>query len=151
MDQKDRIAGLFWLAVSAMVIFKAIELDVGSFSNPGSGFVLSGAGMLFALLSIALIIKSFLGRGQGKSTSGSAKSGSMLNVLITFSALIFYVVFFRRAGFVLCAFGLMIVLYIMGKYRPLWAITGALLTVAFSYALFHFALHVPFPRGPFAW
>ncbi len=150
MNRRDQAAGLFWLLISIFIVYKAFELGVGSFSTPGPGFVLCGAGLLLGILSIVLVIMSMAGKSK-KSIIIERSHGSLGKVLITITGLVLYALFLRSAGFLLVTFGFMLLLYLMGKFKPWVAFLAALLSVALSYTLFHVVLQVPFPRGPFTW
>jgi hypothetical protein len=151
MSRRDLIAGFFWFFISVFIIFKAFEMDVGSFSAPGPGFVLCGASLLLLILSIVLAIKGMLVKQNQTPDTVRRPLASRMMAPITIAALVLYALLLRSAGFVLATFGFMTLLYLMGKYKPWTAILSALLTVVLSYALFHFVLQVPFPRGPFTW
>ena len=151
MNRKNLAAGIFWLAIAGWVILESVELGLGTFPAPGPGFVLCGAGLLLGILSLVLTVQSLCRPLEGKRIVQARSAGLWMKVIVTIAALSLYASFLTRAGFILATLGLMIVLYLVGRYKPWMAIVNALVTVALSYALFHFALHVQFPRGPFTW
>ncbi len=151
MNRHDIVSGLFWLGISIFVAIMAVELGVGVFSNPGPGFVLFWSSLIFGTLSIALVIKGFLGKGRQRNLSDSWKGLKWSNVLITIVALFLYATFLTEIGFLLMTFGFMALLYALGKPKLWVAIAGSFVTIMLAYVIFHFALQIQFPRGILGW
>ncbi len=151
MNRHDIVSGLFWLGISIFVAIMAVELGVGVFSNPGPGFVLFWSSLIFGILSIALVIRGFLGKGQQRVLSDSWKGLKWSNALITIVALFLYATFLTEIGFLLMTFGFMALLYSLGKPKLWVAITGSFVTIMLAYIIFHFALQIQFPRGILGW
>ncbi|RPJ19571.1 MAG: tripartite tricarboxylate transporter TctB family protein [Desulfobacteraceae bacterium] len=150
MNRHDFVSGLFWLSIALFVLTKAFELGVGAFSNPAAGFVLFWSSILLAILSVVVITKSVI-KDQKKQLVELWTGLRWGNVLIAVILLILYGLVLPRLGFVLTVFGFLVVLFILGGTRFWIAVVSAILTVAASYFLFHTALQVQFPRGPFGW
>jgi hypothetical protein len=151
VNRRDAVSGLFWLGISIFVGVKAVDLGIGRFSAPGAGFVLFWSSMLFGVLSIVLVIRSLSGKKEGALLSTpfvGVKWGKALAVMV---AIFLYTSFLERVGFLLMTFGLVAVLFALGKVNTWVSIAGAIVTVMLAYALFHFGLQVQFPRGIVAW
>lgn len=151
MNRHDLLSGLFWLGISIFVLFMAIELGIGVFSNPGAGFVLFWSSLIFGILSIVLVIKSILGKGGQRMLSDSFKGLKWSNALVAIIALFLYASFLTSIGFLLMTFGFMVLLYSLGKAKPWVTVTGAFVTIMLAYIIFHFALQIQFPRGILGW
>ena len=151
MNRHDLLSGLFWLAISIFVVFMALELGVGAFSNPGAGFVLFWSSLIFGMLSIVLIIKALTGKGGRRILSDSWKGLKWANVVITIIALFLYASLLTSVGFLIMTFCLMVLLYGLGKTKPLVTLAGAFVTIMLAYMIFHFALQIQFPRGVLGW
>ena len=150
MNRHDVISGLFWLGISIFVAIMAVELGIGVFSNPGPGFVLFWSGLIFGILSIALVIKGLLGKGHRRLLD-SWRGLKWNNPLITIVALALYATFLTEIGFLLMTFGFMALLYALGKPKLWIAIAGSFVTIMLAYIIFHFALQIQFPRGILGW
>ncbi|MBP1730616.1 MAG: hypothetical protein H6Q55_1045 [Deltaproteobacteria bacterium] len=150
MNRHDFVSGLFWLAIAIFVFAKALELGVGAFSNPAAGFVLFWSSIFLGVLSIIVIAKSVV-KGQGKHLVELWTGIQWGNVLIAVIILILYSLVLPRLGFVFTVFGFLLALFMLGGIRLWVAATSAIITVAASYLLFHTALQVQLPRGPFGW
>ncbi len=151
MHRRDAASGLFWLGISIFVGVKAIDLGIGRFSTPGPGFVLFWASLLFGVLSIVLLIRSFTGKSGGTLLSDpfrGLKWGRALTVVV---AIFVYTFFLNRVGFLLMTFGLVAILFALGRVNRWVSISGAIVTVILAYVVFHFGLQVQFPRGVLAW
>jgi hypothetical protein len=151
MNRHDLTSGLFWLGISLFVIYMALELGIGAFSNPGPGFVLFWSSLIFGILSIVLVIKAILGKGGARLFSDSWKGLKWSNVLIAVIALFLYASFLTKIGFLLMTFGVMVLLYSLGKPKLWVTVVGAFVTIMLAYTIFHFALQIQFPRGILGW
>ena len=143
MNRPDTISGLFWLGISLFVGIKAIELGIGRFSAPGPGFVLFCSSLLFGVLSVVLVIRSFTGK-KGETLLADPfrglKWGKALTVMM---ALFVYASLLDRVGFLLMTFGLVAFLFALGGVNRWVSIAGALVTVILAYVGFPF-----WPAGP---
>ena len=151
MNRPDTASGLVWLGIAIFVGIKAVELGIGPFSAPGPGLVLFCASLLFGILAIALVVRSFLGHKEGTLLSApfrGLKWGKALTVMI---AIFLYTAFLETVGFLLMTFGLVAVLFALGGVNRWVSITGSIATVIVVYVLFHFGLQAQFPRGILAW
>jgi hypothetical protein len=151
MNRHDFLSGLFWLGISVFVITKALELGVGAFVDPKPGFLLFWSSLIFGILSIALIVKSITGKSGPTQLADSWRGLAWWNPVITILLLGLYASFLKSIGFLLAMFGLMGLLYALGRVKLHVSIAGAILTVFLAYVIFHFGLQVRFPRGMLGW
>ena len=151
MNKRDLISGLFWLAIAIFVVVKAIELGVGTLSTPGAGFLLFCSSILFGLLSIVLMIKAVTASGKKEDIMELWQGLAWGNVVIAVIALILYSFLLVKVGFIIATTAFMVVLYAVGRMKAWVVVVSALVTVALTYAIFHYALQIEFPRGPFRW
>jgi hypothetical protein len=151
MNKRDLISGLFWLVIAIFVFTKALELGVGALSTPGAGFLLFCSSILFGLLSIVLVIKALVYRGGQGGVVELWQGLTWGNVVITVVALVLYCLVMVKVGFVIATTAFMVVLYGVGRMKVWVVIVSALVTVALTYVIFHYALQIEFPRGPFRW
>jgi hypothetical protein len=151
VNRPDTASGLFWLSISIFVGIKAIELGIGRFSAPGPGFVLFCSSLLFGVLSIALVVRSFTGKRGEMLLADPFKGLKWRRALTVMMALFVYASLLDRVGFLLMTFGLVAFLFALGGVNKWVSIAGALVTVILAYVGFHFGLQVQFPRGILAW
>lgn len=151
MNRHDLVSGLFWLGISIFVSFRGAHLGIGSFSNPGPGFVLFWSSLILGILSIVLVIKGILGKGGQRMLADSWRGLKWSHVLVTLIALSLYASFLIQIGFLIMTFGFMILLYALGETKLWVTVTGAFVTIMLAYIIFHFALRIQFPRGILGW
>lgn len=151
MNRHDFVSGLFGLGASVFFVTKALELGVGAFVDPQPGFLLFWSTLILGLLSIVLVAKSAMGRYGRTRFADSWRDLTWWNPAITVGLLCLYALVLRRVGFLLAMCGLMALLYALGRVRLHVSIAGAIATVSLAYAIFHFGLQVPFPKGILAW
>ena len=151
MNKRDLISGLFWLGIAIFVFTQAIELGVGTLSTPGAGFLLFCSSILFGLLSIVLIIKAVIRSDGQKGLTELWQGLAWSNVVIAVIALVLYCLVLVKVGFIIATTAIMVVLYGVGRMKIWVVVASALVTVALTYVIFHYALQIEFPRGPFRW
>jgi putative tricarboxylic transport membrane protein len=151
MDRKHVISGLFWLAVSLLVAVMAIDLGIGTFSKPGSGFIFFWSSVGLGVLSVILIIKSILRKGEATPLMDLWKGLTWGNAVLAIGILFLYALILEKLGFVLSTFMLMIVLFGIGRSSYRVVIFSALITTILSFIIFRHFLEVHFPRGIIGW
>jgi len=140
-------SGFFCLAIAAFVAVQSVHLDVGAFSSPGPGFFLFLSSGALGLLSIILITHKIIKRDERKRIGDLWKSLSWSNVIFTVIALFVYALILPITGFILAAFGLLIILIYLGGTRVRKRVVYALIAVIAAYIVFHFLLQIQFPKG----
>lgn len=100
--------GMFWLALSAFVLWSGHDLGLGRANDPGSGFLMFGLGMLMLGLSGIVIVNSL--REPGAPLSSLWAGTRWPRVLAVVLLLLGYGFLFERLGFVVCSITLLLVL-----------------------------------------
>jgi putative tricarboxylic transport membrane protein len=147
MDMRDMISGIVCLLISVFVLTTSLSLGVGALHDPGPGFMLFWAGILLAACSSILFGIALFGKAGPERRSDTSNGGDRRNVIIAVAALIAYCLALPKLGYRIATFGLMLVLFSLGRMKPWVVILGALLTVLASYYLFDHLLRTPLPRG----
>ena len=151
MNRKHVISGVFWLAVSIFVAVMAIDLGLGTFSRPGSGFIFFWSSVGLGSLSVIQIIKSVLRKGGETSLMESWKSLKWGNVVLSIVVLFLYAFILMKLGFALSTFVLMVVLFGIGRSSYRVVIVSALITTILSLVIFRYFLEVHLPKGIIGW
>jgi len=151
VNRHDLASGLFWLGISIFVSFQAVQLGVGEFSTPGPGFVLFWTSLVSGALSIVLVIKAIVEKGDQRKLADSWRGLRWSHVLVITVALFLYASFLTQVGFLLLTFGFMMLLYALGKTKPWITVSAAFVTIILAYVIFHSALQIQFPRGILGW
>jgi Tripartite tricarboxylate transporter TctB family len=145
-SKREILGGVVWLALGLFGLFSSLRLGIGNVRDPGSGFVLFSASLLFIGCLVLMLFLSHFNRQESPPIE-SWRSLCRRKVLVVVGASILYLLLFEKLGYLLATFALMVVLFGLGRLR-LWVLlscTGA--TVAGSYWIFHTLLKVPLPKG----
>ena len=147
MTRHDKISSLFWFSFGGFIIIYSIyHLDIGILKEPGPGFFLLASGIAVCLTSIMIFIKAVL----SKEREGMKIFGGIVwfKPVLVLAILSFYIYFFRRLGFILDTFLLMILLFKCVEPQS-WtiAILYSFLTVLVTWLIFGYWFEVQFPAG----
>ena len=143
----DRAASLFWLVFGIIVSAASYRLGLGSVSEPGTGFLPFGAGILLGILSLSSFVQEY--RKQAPLKERLFKISLWLKVLPVFAALLVYARLLPYGGYIICTFFLMFFLFTMVERQRVWKIAlYSLLTTGLTYYVFSKALNLQFPVGP---
>lgn len=142
---------IFYVALTAFCVVYSIlsmlQLEVGTFANPGPGFVPEFLGVISVVLSAALLISSFRRPLEEKKEESSEK-GSLVRLGLYVLACFVFLPLFDFLGSLLSVWILVFLLSkisgLKGWWRP--AALGFVTSSAF-YWLFAAALQVPLPQG----
>ena len=133
-------SGFFFFGLSLLVIWESLRVELGTFMEPGSGFLTLGTGLALGTLSVVLICRGWKVREARKPLS--------LRVLLALASLFIYSLVLNLLGFVLATFFLVGSLFYLGQPRQWWWLIGvSALVSALAYLIFGVFLHVYFPRG----
>jgi hypothetical protein len=133
-------SGLFFFGLSLLVLWESLRVELGTFVEPGSGFLTFGTGLALCALSIVLIFRGWKVREPDKPISR--------RVVLALVSLFAYSLVLSSLGFVVATFFLVGILFYLGEPRKWWLLIGMSALVSFlAYLVFGVLLHVYFPRG----
>ena len=147
------LEGAVWIAVGMTLCILALKFNLGSFHEPGPGFVVFLSGLLISTTGLIMIIsKAFLKRKS--QTSPEAFSTFQVvqsqRLMYTVGLLFGYTLFLNTLGYVLATFLLMWSMVFDWKKKN-WtsSVLFSLITVIISYLMFEIWLRCQLPRGIF--
>lgn len=149
MDKWDFAGCAVWLILSIFVLVASLRLGVGALRSPGPGFIPFWTSIGLAFFTCIRLGFNLTEKTQTVHRENTAKDSNSLNNLIVIAALTIYCLAFEKVGYLLATFGLMIVLFRLGKIKPWTIIIGSLVASLSSYGLFAYFLGTPLPRGIF--
>jgi putative tricarboxylic transport membrane protein len=142
----DFWSGLVLTVLSIGVIREAFELEVGTPTSPGSGFMILGAGAALGLLAVfQLWTASRSAQRGGEAPPASLRWGRIVAVVL---GGVVYVLLLEPVGYLLCTFLLLAFLFQVlepGHWVP--RTLGAAATSLLSYVVFAKLLQVSLPQG----
>jgi putative tricarboxylic transport membrane protein len=142
----DLWSGLFLMAVAGFVIREALELEVGTPTNPGSGFMIFGAAVALGLLALRQFVTSCAVRARA--TDSVAERIRWGRIVAVISAMVLYILALQSLGYLLCTFLLLSFLF-QTLERGHWVArtVGAASTSFVTYVIFAKMLQLNLPRG----
>lgn len=110
MERYDRISSLIWLALAILICIESLRMPLGSFYDPGPGFLPLGSGVSLGLLSLGNYFYSRRKKIQEAREALYPKErlknlGSVLAVLFGFAISLEFL------GFLITTFLLLLVLF----------------------------------------
>ena len=144
---EDFYQALLWLCIGVGVLFFSSSYSMGSLSEPGPGALPFGLGLVFVLLSLILLFRSW--RSKPSEDEKRLSFGSRWHkifMIILFLALVTF--FLESLGYLLSIF-LMITLSMLIMEPKRWVsalLLGSISSIS-SYVLFDVWLKVQLPKG----
>jgi hypothetical protein len=150
MDKWNLVDCAVWLVLSGVALTASLRLGIGAFRSPGPGFIPFWAGIGLAFFACILLGLNLAAKTKAMPRDNGARAANRRNrLIVVIAALTLYCLTLAKLGYLLATFGLMIVLFRLGKMRPWAMVIGALIASLSSYGLFAFLLGTPLPRGFF--
>ena len=144
----NRISGLFFLAVAVFFSIYARSVEIGTWNEPGPGFLPFWGGMVLAGMSLAMLLRTFRGKLPAITGSFFPRQDSWKRVTATFLALIAYNLLLHHLGFTLVTF-LFLGFLVRFIFPQSWArtVTVAVLGALGARILFVNFLETQLPKG----
>jgi putative tricarboxylic transport membrane protein len=148
MRRAEQITCLFWLVLAAAVCAGSLRLNVGTPSEPGSGFLPFGTGLLLGVLALVHLAQiNFRKVEKGEPLLGEVR---WIRGACVAGSLLLYALLLPLFGYLLATFLFMAVLFSIYERQKWWKVGGAsLLVIIVTYLVFHHWLKVQFPAGVF--
>jgi hypothetical protein len=140
------LANVFWFVLASLTAFESWSLGVGSFHNPGAGFMPFYAALLFGSLALVSLIHD-LKTLSGPATEiwGGVRWSRWIAMMVS---LFIYVAILEWLGFMPATFLLMLVLFrLIEPYRWTTVLFFSLVTIGTAYLFFVVLLESRLPRG----
>jgi putative tricarboxylic transport membrane protein len=142
----DLWSSLFLMVLAGLVIREALELEVGTPTNPGSGFMVCGAAAALGLLALHQCVRSLAARAPATESAVARIRWSRIVAVV--SAILLYILALRPVGYLVCTFLLLSFLFQVLEHGHWVARTiGAAMTAFATYVIFAKMLQLNLPRG----
>lgn len=150
MEKLDQWSALFWLGISVAICIHSFNLGIGSFREPGVGFLFFWCGVALGGLSITLLIKTCFGKKKGEPQNWGNLIGNIhwVKVGAVLIALVIYALTIEWLGAILST-AIFIAFLLQAIEVKKWyiVISVALVSTLSVYILFKVLLHVRLPAG----
>jgi putative tricarboxylic transport membrane protein len=151
MSKKEG-SSLVWLGLAVLICIGSLRLSLGSFQNPGPGFLPFIAGLVLGILSVIVYLQARRSAATAPGTKQPlwTNPGGVKKIFLTSLALLAYGVGLNYLGFLISTFiFLAFLLRIVERRRWGLVILESLLASGISYFIFELALQAELPRGIF--
>lgn len=146
MSRKIYCEVSIWVVLSALLGVKAIQLDLGTPSAPGPGFMLLVLAVLLFSLSVILLLQ----RRHPTEEKVVQQSNFKMSAFYIACSIVLYIFFFKKIGFLFSTLLLLIFLFrSMGTRKWRWVFAEAIIVTFLSYLLFGVILKLNLPTGIF--
>ena len=148
MGKYDRISSLVWLALAFYMSIESTRLPLGSWRDPGPGFLPLLVGLILAGLSIICFVQARKAESTGQKASWYSRE-RWKNLIRVLFALLAYALVLDILGFLICTFLFMIFLFRFGMepQKWFWTIGGSGVASLSCYAVFELWLRTQLPKG----
>jgi putative tricarboxylic transport membrane protein len=144
-----RWSSLVWLALAILILVESLRLPLGSWRDPGAGFLPLWSGILLALLSLIDYGQSRRGEESPGEEPGGSGRGTRTFLWVV-AALFGYSFLLEILGFILTTALFLLILLRAGEpQRWTVALGGSVAASLFSYVLFEVWLKTQLPKGIF--
>ena len=145
--KEDRISSLVFLALSIAICGHAIRLNIGTLTSPASGFFPFLSGSVLGLISLEVLLRSFLKR-QGLGPKKIAKDINLIKVFCVLGVLVGDALVMTTLGFAASTFLLFLSLFWASEKMTWWkALLASGAASAASYLFFVSWLQCQLPPG----
>ena len=138
---------LFWVTMGILVCYGATRLGLGSFTEPGSGFIFFCSGLILVILSFMALAESLRSTEEIVLETGDM---NWVKIALVILSLVLYAFFLERLGFVMTTFVLLS--FLLGWIERInWARSLGVASAAAlgSFAIFELWLKIRLPKGIF--
>jgi hypothetical protein len=156
--ESGRREGFFWVGIGVIICVLAWKVDLGSFREPGSGFVAFIAGLFLSALGLVMVLSRIYSKvsiGVGPGSGQPFREAPVSLLLFTVGVLLGYGLFLETLGYNVTTFLLMWALFYLfyekGKGRLGLSFLVSLATTGITYLIFEVWLRSQLPRGIFPW
>ena len=148
---RDKWSSLVWLGIAVFICMGSLRLSLGTFRNPGPGFLSFFAGLIAGVLALVVHL-------QTRRIPSSAEKSKPLwmdksrgrKMILTVLALLGYAVIMNYLGFLVSTFiFLVFLLRVIEPQRWPVALLGSLAASAAFFCIFEIGLQSQLPKGPF--
>lgn len=136
-----------WLIAGLLICWSSYQMDIGSPSSPGPGFLPFLSGLLMTGSSLAIFLQNLSRNSLRISVGKNFLSMRPKKVLLVFFFLVAYMLALGYLGFLLCTLLFMALLLKVGSQTWKTVVIGSICTAAGAYILFQIFLKSDLPRG----
>ena len=148
MGKSDRISGSFWFLFCLFIIIESYRLGLGTMYQPGPGFLFFWTGIVVAIMSLIVVLKSFGAQPAEEVKEAPTGKRAAIKVILVLVSLFAYAALMEYLGFFIVTLLLfMFLLAVIEKKKWWFAILVSVAVTGFAYLVFETALQSQLPKG----
>jgi hypothetical protein len=148
MNLRDLIGGLFWFATAVFVCTESASDGLGTFRNPGPGFLPFWSAVVLGVLSAIFVLTKIAGRSEKRTQVVPEAKMKWEKVVLVVVCLFAYTMLIDTFGYMLTTFAMLFFLFGVIAGSKLWArLLLAFITAITTFILFNTWLGVQLPKG----
>jgi len=155
IKQIRKVEGFFWIGIGVLICLLAWKSKLGSFREPGPGFVALISGLFVSIVGLVMGLPEFFPKislRNGTDFNQTFSIASWPRLIYTMVLLLSYGLLLNTLGYLLTTFLVMWGLfYDREKSRLVSSCLASLASVGVTYLVFEVWLRCQFPRGFFPW
>jgi len=150
MRRAEQVTCIVWLVLAGSLCGGALQLKVGTPSEPGSGFLPLATGFLLGILALVHLFQITLRKFEKEKAETFLGKVNWQRGFFVVASLFLYALLLPRLGYIITTFLLMLVLFSLYERKKWWVVCGlTLIVIAVTFLVFHHWLKVQFPSGFF--
>ena len=147
MLRTDKYVGIFFLIFSGYICWKSLQLGLGTFQKPSSGFIPFLSGFFFGILALLLLIQN-IWFNKANFTEEKKEKTNWRAIFTVFASLFSYILLLNYLGFIITTILFVgILLKIIEKKGWFLTICVSLFIALGSYVVFKVWLQAELPKG----
>ena len=155
IKQIRKVEGSFWIGMGVLICLLAWKSKIGSFHEPGPGFVAFISGIFVSMIGLVMGLSELLSKISLRSSTDLNQTFSIASwprLIYTMVLLLSYALLLNTLGYILTTFLVMWGLF-YDREKSRWVSSGlaSLISVGVTYLVFQVWLRCQFPRGLFPW
>jgi hypothetical protein len=154
MRQTGAKEGIVWMAVGVAICILSGRIGLGSFREPGAGFVAFISGVSLVVIGTIMSLSKGFSKPSSETPLASHPPPKLRNARLAYTLvlLVAYGLILNALGYIVTTFLVLFGLfYDRGANRLLPSALGSIFTVGLTYLIFETWLHVQLPRGILPW
>jgi hypothetical protein len=148
MGRADQASGSFWFIFSVFISYESYRLGLGSLHEPGPGFFFFLTGIVTALLSLTIILRSLKTRAPEEVQGAAFGKQGLAKIISVLLSLFLYAMLMEWLGFLIVTLLLFVFLLKVIEKKKWWlTVLVSLIVTAISYLIFEVGLQSQLPKG----
>jgi putative tricarboxylic transport membrane protein len=147
MDSRNLLSSLIFAVLTAVVMMISWDMGIGSLSNPQAGFMPFWISLLMLVFSLVLFAEALLNKSMMVRLKNLWREVYWRKTVAACACLAVYIFVLPAAGYLIATGILMLLLFRLNSMKIWTSALVAVLSVGFTYGLFHLLIKTPLPRG----